>query len=44
LRALTVEAALREFEELCRETDALYDVSPERRFHPVGLVKYTRRS
>jgi hypothetical protein len=44
LRALTLEAALREFEELCREIHALHEGSSGRLSHPVGLIKYTRRS
>jgi hypothetical protein len=41
LRALTLEGAIREFEDLCREAHAAFDQSPVARSHPVGLVKYT---
>jgi hypothetical protein len=45
LRALTVESALREFEQLCREVHALYDVEQDEapRTHPVGLIKLYRQ-
>ena len=43
LRSLTLEEALREFEDLCRKVHAAFDVSAVARSHPVGLVKYTRR-
>ena len=42
LRALTLEGAIREFEDLCREIHAVFEKPAERRSHPVGLIKYTR--
>jgi hypothetical protein len=42
LRALTLERAIREFEDLCREVHGTFDKPPMPRSHPVGLVKYTR--
>ena len=42
MKALTLEAALREFEELCREVHQAYDGPSLRRSHPVGLIKYVR--
>ncbi len=42
LRAFTLEGAIREFEDLCREVHATFDRTPLPRSHPVGLVKYTR--
>lgn len=47
LRAFTLEAAIREFEDLCREVHAAFDKPPVARphlarSHPVGLIKYTR--
>ncbi len=42
MRAMTIDAALREFEQLCREVEARRQGSSGRRTHPVGLVKYTR--
>jgi len=42
LRALTLEGALREFEELCREVHVAFEHPPLPRSHPVGLIKYVR--
>ena len=42
LRALTLEEAIRQFEDLCREVHAAFDKRQVARSHPVGLVKYTR--
>jgi hypothetical protein len=44
LRSLTLESAIHEFEELCREVhDAFPDVSCPRS-HPVGLIKLMRQA
>jgi hypothetical protein len=40
LASLTLESALREFEELCREVQDQYRGDFEHRPHPVGLVYY----
>ncbi|MBN1417640.1 MAG: hypothetical protein JXP34_02630 [Planctomycetes bacterium] len=42
LRALTLESALREFEDLCGELHAAFDEPAFVRTHPVGLIKYMR--
>lgn len=42
LRAYTLEGAIQEFEDLCREVHAAFDKPRVARSHPVGLVKYTR--
>lgn len=42
LKSFTLEGAIREFEDLCREVHATFEKPPVARSHPVGLVKYTR--
>jgi hypothetical protein len=42
MQALTLEEALRRFEQLCREIHTEIDRSSLPRSHPVGLIKYVR--
>lgn len=48
LRSLTLEESGKIFEELCRlfhgEFDKKYSRPPSKKGHPVGLIKYWRKS
>ena len=42
LRALTLESALRQFEQLVRELDEAFGVLPRPRTHSVALIRWIR--
>jgi hypothetical protein len=42
LRALTLEGALREFEQLVREFDEQFGALPRPKARPVALIRYLR--